>query len=442
MNEVDAAKLLEKAHAHLIRFHALEDHPPILSRGQNAKVWDVEGNEYIDFVSGQICATIGHNHPRIIEALQHSCGKMIHSNNYMLHDDSIVLAEKLAELLPSSLDKLIFKSTGSEANEAAMAMAKVHTGGYEIVAPQRGFFGTTSSCRSATYSYGHQGHGPGLPGNISIPAPYAYRCPIRHCNGACDTTCLDVGFDLYDAQTEGYGAAVIVEPIFSAGGLLDPPERWFTRLAEKTRERGMLLILDESQTAPARLGVMFGFQELGVVPDMLTFSKCIGGGIPLSVVVTSREIEESCFEKHFIMGSSHTNDPLPCRVGLAVLEVLIEEDLSRRAKELGDYLRSRLDALAQKYEIIGDVRGRGLLQGMELVQDRNSKEPAEAEGFMFSEACLERGLIANIVRMKGQNSVIRMAPPLTIPRDELDRGIEIMDEAFRMVSDARARQKF
>lgn len=439
MTSTEAADLLAKAHSYLVRFHALDDRPPILTRGTNAKVWDVEGKEYIDFVSGQICATIGHNHPKIVEAILQSCGKMIHSNNYMLHDDSIFLAQELARLLPPSLQKVIFKSTGSEANETALAMAKMHTGGYEVLAPQRGFFGTTVSCRSATYAYGHQGHGPGVPGNYAIPAPYAYRCPIDHCKGTCDTTCLDVGFGLYDAQTEGYGAAIIVEPIFSAGGIIDPPRQWFERLAEKARERNLLLILDESQTAPARLGVMFGFQELGIVPDMLTFSKCIGGGIPLSAVVTSGEIEESCFQKRFFMGSSHTNDPLPCRVGLAVLKLLVEERMADRAKELGEYMRKRLDALAQKYEIVGDVRGRGLLQGMELVKDRHTKQPAEEEGALLSEICLARGLIANVVRMKGQNSVIRMAPPLTIEQEELDRGLDIMDDALRAVMDAKAK---
>ena len=441
MTQAQADRMLKQAHTHLIRFHALEDTPPILSRGIGARVWDVEGNEYIDFVSGQICATIGHNHPRITEAIQASCQKMIHSNNYMLHDDSIVLAEKLAALLPDSLGTLIFKSTGSEANEVALAMAKVATGRHEVIGPQRSFFGTTASCRAATYSYGHQGHGPGMPGNYVIPAPYSYRCPIEHCKGTCDTTCLDVGFSLFDAQTEGYGAAVIVEPIFSAGGLVDPPKAWFERLAEKTRERGMLLVLDESQTAPARLGAMFGFQELGIVPDILTFSKCIGGGIPLSAVATSAEIEQRCFDRRFIMGSSHTNDPLPCRVGIAVLEVLVEEQLAERARTMGAYMRQRLLALAQRHEIIGEIRGRGLLQGMELVRDRETKEPAEEEGAVFSDACLERGLIANIVRMKGQNSVIRMAPPLTIAKDELDHGLEIMDEALGLASDAMAKYR-
>jgi 2,2-dialkylglycine decarboxylase (pyruvate) len=427
--------LLGAARRHLIRFHAAEDETPILCRGRGATVWDTSGVEYVDFVSGQICATIGHNHPRIISAIGTACAKQLHSNDFLLHDDSILLAEALAQLLPDSLSKFIFKSTGSEANEVAFAMAKLNTGGWEVVAPQRGFFGMTAATRSATHTWGHRGHGPGMVGSYAIPAPYAYRCPIQHCGGSCDCTCLDAGFELFDSQTDGYGAAVITEPIFSAGGLIDPPVEWFARLHAKARERGMLLILDESQTAPARLGAMFGFEDLGMVPDLLTFSKCIGGGLPLSVTATSPEIEERAFAQGFIMGSSHCNDPLAARVGLAVLEVLVEEQLVVRATRMGQRLRGALEELARRHELIGEIRGRGLLQGFELVMNRETtKEPAEGAGTAFWQACLERGLIANVIRMPGQHSVCRMAPPLTITIEELDRGVAIMDESLTVAA--------
>jgi 2,2-dialkylglycine decarboxylase (pyruvate) len=318
----------------------------------------------------------------------------------------------------------------------AMYMAKIASGGYEIIGIQRSFHGMTASARGATYSYGTKRHGPGMPGNHMLPAPYAYRCPVRHCNGRCDCTCLDVGFEAFDAASEGYGAAVMVEPILSAGGLIDPPAEWFQELARRTRQRGMFLILDEAQTAPGRLGAMFGFEQLGIVPDFLVISKCIGGGIPLSAVATSSEIEQRCFDEGFVMGSSHTNDPLPARVGLAVLQVLVDEDLPARAARQGARLRAALDALAEKYELIGDIRGRGLLQGFELVADRDTKRPAEQAGAVFARACLDRGLIANIVRMRGEMSICRLAPPLTITDDELDRGIAIMDEALAVATEA------
>ncbi|MEN3280575.1 MAG: hypothetical protein V7607_1715 [Solirubrobacteraceae bacterium] len=436
-------RLLDSARRHIIRYHGLADEldPPVLSRGLGSLVWDSDGNEYVDFVSGQICATVGHSHPAILAAIKEAGAKMIHANDFMLCDDAIALAERLAAVLPATLSKFVFKSTGSESNEAAIYMAKIHTGGYEVVAPQRSFHGMTSAPRGATYSYGHRGHGPAAPGQYAIPVPYPYRCPIRHCDGRCDCTCLDVGFDLYDTQSEGRPAAFIVEPILSAGGLIDPPLEWFERLHAKVRERGMLLIVDEAQTAPGRLGALFGFEQFGVVPDILTLSKCIGGGLPLSAVATSAEIEQDCFDKRFIMGSSHTNDPLPACVGLAVLDVIEREDLVAQAAEKGERLRRGLLELAERHELVGDVRGRGLLQGIELVRDRDTKEPAEDEGAVFNRACLDRGLIGNVVRMPGQLSICRVAPPLTITTDELDRGLHVFDEALTVATESMARPR-
>jgi 2,2-dialkylglycine decarboxylase (pyruvate) len=427
-------ELLSIANRHLIRFHAVDEEAPVLTRGLGSTVWDVEGKDYIDFVSGQVCATLGHNHPRIVEAIVEACAKQIHCNDFLLSDDPIALAEELAKLLPAKLSKFVFKSTGSEANEVALYMAKAFTDGWEVVSPDRSYYGGTAGARSSTYAIGHKTNAPGVPGTFSLPAPYCYRCPLKKTFPSCDYACIDVGFDRFDCESEGSPAAVIAEPILSGGGIIEPPPGYFQHLQRRARERSMLLILDEAQTGLGRVGSMFAFEQDGVVPDILTLSKTLGGGIPLSCTATSPKIEQRCFDRKFVMGSSHTNDPLPTRVGKAVLQVLQDEKLPLRAHTVGARLRSQLLEFAQKYELIGDIRGRGLLLGVELVRDRNTKEPAEEEGRLFARMCTKMGLIVSLTGAPGRNTVVRIAPALTIADDEMSKGLDIFEAALQKIT--------
>lgn len=234
-------------------------------------------------------------------------------------------------------------------------------------------------------------------GTMALPAPNCYRCPIQHCRDRCDLTCLGTGFGLIDSQSVGAYAAVIAEPILSAGGTIVSPENYFQRLQEHCTERGMLLILDEAQTAFGRLGSTFAFEQIGIVPDILTVSKTLGGGIPLATTVTSAEIEAECHAKGFVFFTSHVADPLPAAVGIAVLQILKAERLAERAAEIGAYLKQGLLELQKHYEAIGDVQGRGLLLGVELVKDRENRIPDECLGTQISDRCLELGLHLNIV---------------------------------------------
>jgi 2,2-dialkylglycine decarboxylase (pyruvate) len=279
----------------------------------------------------------------------------------------------------------------------------------------------------------HAGYGPLLPGAFALPAPYAYRCPVRHCDGACDCTCLETGFDLVDQQSVGSLCAVVAEPVLSAGGVVVPPDGYFRRLRELCDARGMLLVLDEAQTGFGRLGTMFGFEHDGVVPDLLAVSKTLGGGIPLAATITTSKIEEDCVAKGFLHVTSHVSDPLPAAAGLAVLEVIEQERLAERASERGDYLLGRLRELQAAHEQIGDVRGRGLLVGLELVEDRDSRKPADALGAAVTAECLRRGLSMNIVRAGSSANCFRMAPPLTITDDEIDLALEILETSLRAV---------
>ena len=309
-------------------------------------------------------------------------------------------------------------------------MAKLKSGGFEVIALTGSWHGITAAAASSTYNGGRSGYGPATAGSMAIPGPNCYRCPIKHCRDKCDMTCLEVGFGLYDNQAVGAPAAVIVEPIQSSAGIIVPPEGYFPKLKKLCEERGLLLIMDEAQTGLGRLGSNFAFEQVGVVPDILTLSKTLGNGLPMAATITSDEIEQDCFDKQFLFYTSHLSDPLPAAVGLAVLRVLREEKLADRAREMGDHLMNGLRALQQRYECIGDVRGRGLLIGLEIVKDRESRHADRPLAHKLQRLCLEMGLVMHAVRADTQSS-IRLAPPLTVSKEELDKGIGIMDKAFR-----------
>jgi len=400
---------------------------PIMVWGRGSIVRDVNGKEYLDFNSGQMCGALGHNHPRIVQALQESCEALIHSHMSMFNDREIILAARLAEITPDGMDRSMFLTSGSDSNEAAMAIAKRFTGGYEIASPVVSFHGMTDSTRAVTFSGWHEGYGPYSPGNYPILAPYEYRCAYCKDRGGCDYTCLNTSFDLLDAQADGQLAGVITEPLFSAGGVIDLPEGWLRELKGKCEERGALLIVDEAQTGLAKLGSMWGFEHEGVVPDIFTISKHFGGGVAISATITTDEIEEKVSASGLVVGHSHSNDPMPCNAAIASIDIILEEMLVDVALRIGAYWREHMERLARKHDIIGDIRGRGLLQGIELVSDRLTREPAYQAGRAIGRACLENGLILS-VRRKG--SVFRFVPPLTTTEAQLDQAAEILDHAI------------
>ena len=413
----------------------------IVARATGAWLETTDGRRILDFTSGQICSTIGHNHPQIVAAIQQSLDDVIHLNSWMLSEPVLALAERLVELVSDSLNKVILVNTGGEANEIALRLAKMYTGHFEIVGLTRSWHGLQAGVASLNLAAGHAGYGPSMPGSLTIPAPYAYRCPMRHCNGTCDCSCLEAGFDLIDQQSVGSLCAVIAEPVLSAGGIIVPPPDYFQRLRKLCDERRMLLILDEAQTGFGRLGTMFGFEQYDVVPDILSVSKTLGGGIPIAAAFTSSAIESNCYDKGFMHVTSHVSDPLPAAVGLAVINVIDEEGLVAQAQQRGNYLMAGLRELQNRHEQIGDVRGKGLLVGIELVEDRTTKKPADALGVAVGDECLRRGLSMNIVRSTGgMLNCFRMAPPLSISEREIDIALGIIDDALTAVLASRSRQ--
>ena len=431
---MDKPNWLVEAEKTLIRYCG-EFSPMLIEKSSGSYIYTKNGDKILDFTSGQMCSVFGHNHEKIVKAINTATEKSIHLLSTMLSPSVVELSKQLSELLPKGLEKCLFVNTGSESNEIAIRMAKLSSGGFEVIGFIGSWHGMTAGSQSSTYSHTRKGYGPVIPGSLSIPAPYAYRCPIKHCKNKCDNSCLEVGMAMIDRQSVGAYAACIIEPILSAAGIVELTPEYLKRLKDLCKERGIYLILDEAQTGFGRLGANFGFELLEAVPDFLTLSKTLGGGLPLAATITSKEIEEDCYSKGFINVTSHISDPLPAEVGLAMIDILINERMAKKAEEQGKYLKQQLEELKDKYECIGDIRGRGLLLGVEIIKDRVSKEPDIELGNKISDICLEMGLSMNIVRVKGMGGVFRIAPPLSITRTEIDLGVDILDKSIQIALD-------
>lgn len=401
----------------------------IIERADGAYVYGADGSPILDFTSGQMSGILGHSHPEIVATVRDAIAELDHVHSSFLSDPVLRLTEELTAILPESLSKVLPLSTGGESNEAALRMAKMATGGFEVVGFDRSWHGVTGGAAASTYSGARQGYGPTLPGSLALPTPDAYRSPFvtkGHYNWQEE---LDFGFQMLDRQSVGRYAAFIAEPILSTAGVIELPLGYLKSLKNKCAERGMLLILDEAQTGLGRTGDRFAFEHEGVVPDILTLSKTLGAGLPLSATITSTEIEQKCYDQGFIFYTTHAADPLPASVGAKVVEIIVRDALAERAREFGTYMKEQLLALQQRHASIGDVRGRGLLLGVELVEDRESKIPAHEFGLNVSRRCLRLGACLNIGRRSMAN-VFRIAPPLTVTREQIDTAVSILDQAL------------
>ena len=453
--------------------------PEIIARAAGSYVYTEDSRAILDFTSGQMSGILGHSHPEIVATVRRSVGELDHLFSGMLSRPVVDLSRRLAESLtaaqdavnaaqaaatadasaaggapsllsaapfpggsftggPSSggagsgrLEKVLLLTTGAESNEAALRMAKLVTGGHEVVSFARSWHGMTLAAAGATYSAGRRGYGPVAPGNFAIPVPNPYRPDFTDAGGNLDwRRQLDHAFDLFDAQSVGAPAACLVEPILSSGGVIEPPMGYLAALQHKCRERGMLLILDEAQTGLCRTGTWYAFQRDGVVPDIITLSKTLGAGLPLAAVVTTTELEQAAHERGFLFYTTHVSDPLPAAVGNTVLDILERDGLDQRAAKLGDQLRRGLLELRERHAVVGDVRGRGLLQGLELTAGAGTPYGADRLGAEVTRRCLALGLHMNVVQLPGMGGTFRIAPPLTGSEEEIARGVEILDEAI------------
>lgn len=407
--------------------------PFVPERAEGSFVFDAGGRRVLDFTSGQMSAILGHCHPEIVATARDAAGRLDHLFSSMLSPPVVDLAEALARLMPA-LPKVMLLSTGGEANEAAIKIAKLVTGGWEVVGFAQSWHGMTGGAASATYKAGRRGYGPVAVGSFAIPAPNAFRPRFP---GVSWQQELDDAFALVDRQSTGNLAAFIAEPILSSGGIIELPEGYLRALKAKCEERGMKLILDEAQTGLGRTGLMFACQRDGVVPDLLVLSKTLGAGLPLSAVMTSAAISDTCDARDFLFYTTHANDPLPAAVGLKVLEIVQRDGLAARAAALGERLKHGLRELQSRHPWIGDVRGRGLLLGLEFVDEDAGRRRSAAElSDAVTARALELGLSANIVRCGASAGVMRIAPPLTVAETEIDLGLELLGTAMQDVASA------
>jgi 2,2-dialkylglycine decarboxylase (pyruvate) len=427
MSANDDPQFWDKAR-HLVRYGGAFA-PMIAESAKGNWFTDADGKRILDFTSGQMSAILGHSHPEIVSVARHYIGELDHLYSTILSRPVVDLAALIAEISPGALDRVLLVSTGGESNEAALKMAKLVTGRHEIVAMSRSWHGVTGGAAAATYASSRKGYGPPQPGALVLPAPDTYRSRFIDDRGVYDWQGeLAFGFELVDRQSSGALAACIVEPILSSGGVLEPPEGWMAALADECAKRDMQLIFDEAQTGLGRTGTLFASERDGVVPQYLTLSKTLGAGLPLAAMLTTPEIEEVAAERGYLFYTTHTSDPLPAAVGLKVIEVILRDRLTERANTLGKRLKDGLQTLQQRYDCVGDVRGRGLLLGLDLVKDRRNKTPDPDLAQRVARTCLELGMMTSVVR--GGFGIFRIAPPLTIEESEIDLGLEIFDKAL------------
>ena len=431
---INEKELQQQAEACLLHY-GTAFYPQVIVDSSAQSIRTASGHRMLDWTSGQMSCLIGHGHPEVVETITYHAKHLDHVFSGMLTPPAISLAKRLTDLTPPGLDKAFFLSTGGESNEAAIRLAKFYTGKFEIVGLASSWHGMTSGAIGAQYHAGRAGYGPNAVGNLALPTPNAYRSIFRKADGSYDwQTELDYGFALIDKQSCGSLAAIILEPILSSGGMLPLPPAYLKALKKHCEARGMLMIIDEAQTGIGRAGDMFAFQhwpeDEGVVPDILTLSKTLGNGLPLSAVVASDKIAAFAKENGFLFYTTHVNDPLPTAVGDKVLEIVVRDELVERSRELGARFHQGLRHLQSRYGCIGDVRGRGLMAGVEIVADRQTKAFAPELGDKIANRMTELGLWAQLAIQASFSGVFRMAPPLTTTDEELEFGLAVMEQAL------------
>ena len=415
------------------------EHRPVMARGQGSYLHDADGKAYLDFGSGQMGAALGHNHPRIAQAVQRSLDTLVHSSNTFLNVPRLELHEKLGKLLVAPLEKSLFLVTGSDSIEAAVDLARKATGGTEILALQTSLHGSSSFIsRSLSFNWSRRRHALNAPATSAMLSPYCYRCPVASSFPNCDYQCLKTSMGLADVNFAGPPAAVILEPIMSAGGVIEPPPGYLEALRRECDQRGMLLIFDEAQTGLGKTGKLWAFEHSGVVPDIMAVSKHFGGGLPISAVCTTAEIAERAVANGYFATRSHATDPMLCAAGAASLDIIVEEQLPQRAARIEQRIKAAFERMAKDLDVIGDIRGRGVLLGIELVVDRESRAPANEHAQAVLEFCQDAGLILQLRGMGADRNVLRLVPPMTTPDADIDRGLNILEDALRAASRERA----
>jgi 4-aminobutyrate aminotransferase len=408
------------------------DYPLVIARGEGAYVEDVDGNVFLDCTAGIAVVSTGHSHPDVVQAIAEQAGKFLHmSGTDFYYEPQVRLGEVLSEIAPMpGPHRSFFANSGTEANEAALKLAKFYTKRHGIIAFLGSFHGRTMGALSLTASKLTQrrGFAPFVPGTYHAPYANCYRCPVGREPESCAAECLRFIEEqlLVHLISPDEVAAIVVEPIQGEGGYVVPPDVFLQRLREITSTHGMLLVVDEVQSGMGRTGRMFAIEHTGVEPDVVTMAKGIASGLPLGVATARSEMISWPPGTH---ASTFGGNPVACAAALTTIR-LLRETLVRNAEVVGAHLIAGAGALMEKHALIGDVRGRGLMVGIELVRDRQTKERATAERDAVVRECFMRGLL---VLGAGQNS-IRLCPPLVLTTAQADTALGILDAAISSVT--------
>jgi len=403
----------------------------VVKSGRGCIVEDVDGNEYIDFNSGVAVMNVGHCHPKVVEAIKAQSEVLLHYSTDFYYEVNMELAKRLSEITPGSFQKKTFYgNSGAEAMEAAIKLAKWHTRKHRFLAFIGSFHGRSLGTLSFTASKAVQQRHffPTMPGVTHVPYPYCYRCPFNQEYPECGHWCIDFidEFVLQKYVPPEETAAMVFEPILGEGGYVIPPQEYFKRLKRLTDKYGLLLIDDEVQTGVGRTGRWFAIENWEVVPDIVCISKAIASGLPLGATVARAELMDWEAGSH---ANTFGGNPVACAAALAVIDIIKNERLLENASNQGNYIVKRLKEMQEKYSLIGDVRGKGLMVGLEIVRNRDTKEPGIKEAKEIVLRSWQRGVTALTCGV----STIRIFPPLTITRDLIDSGLEIIEGAIKEV---------
>lgn len=403
--------------------------PIVVTKAKGVRVSDMDGNSYLDFFGGILTVSIGHANEEVNAATTAQMNHLTHISSLYPTVPVVELAERLARIAPGNLEKVFLNASGTEADETAVMMAQLYTGNSELVALRHGYSGRSLLAQSLTA----QASWRAVPTQVSAVkhavAPYCYRCPLKLTYPECGVACAEDVDELIRTTTTGEVAGILAEPIMGVGGFITPPDEYFRIVAEIIRSYGGVFISDEVQTGFGRTGTMWGIEQYGVEPDMITVAKGIANGMPLAAVVTTKDIA-STLTKNTI--STFGGNPVSCAAANATIDIIERNNLKENSASMGEILRKGLESLQEKYpNVIGEVRGKGLMQGIELVVDETSgdRTPDTAAADQLMEETKKRGLLLGRGGIYG--NAMRISPPLVITKDEVEEALAIMGDAFK-----------
>jgi 4-aminobutyrate aminotransferase-like enzyme len=403
--------------------------PLVADRGSMQYLWDLEGRRYLDFFGGILTISVGHANPKVTGKVQQQMGRLNHVSTLYPTEAIVALAEKLAQITPGKLTRSFFTSSGTEANEAAVLLARMATGSYDVVALRHAYAGGSQLARGITAHAPYRKAAVISVGIAHAINPYCYRCPLGLTYPSCEVACANDVENLIQTATSGAPAAFMAEPIQGVGGFITPPKEYFKIVFKTIKKYGGLFISDEVQTGFGRTGKhWFGIEQWEVIPDIITCAKGMANGAPVGATITTTELANSYQGLNI---STFGGNPVTSVAARATIEVIEEENLLENADIVGAYFRGKLEELKEKYALIGDVRGMGLMQALELVKDRQTKEPAPQETVRLMERARDNGLLIGKGGLSG--NVIRLSPMLNISKPDVDEAIRLLDKSFAQV---------